>query len=125
MWMSSPVGSSHAGRAPTCTPTGSSRLALLIVSRSSGATTSARAVSECGAMKEATKPRTPQARIGPPLGRLQRGAPRAGALGAEGGRPAPLGAPREGPVEVPAEPVRVERGEEADLAEVDREHRDA
>src|SRR5438128_1569396 len=45
--MSSPAGSSHAGRPSTCTSTDSSRLALLMVSRSSGATTSARAVSEC------------------------------------------------------------------------------
>ena len=53
-------------------------------------------------------------------------------------RPRPLGAPdgdagqlerlelaRERAVEVGVEPVRVERGEEADLAEVDREHRHA
>ena len=53
-WMSSPARSSHAGRPSTWTSTASSREALLIVSRSSGATTSARAVRECGAMNETT-----------------------------------------------------------------------
>ena len=38
--------------------------------RRSGATTSARAVSECGAMNDTTKPSTPQAMTGPPLARL-------------------------------------------------------
>ena len=38
--------------------------------RREGATTSARAVSECGAMKETTKPSTPHASTGPPLARL-------------------------------------------------------
>ena len=61
---------SHAGRPSTWTSTGSSRLRLEIVSTSPGATTSARAVSECGAMKETTKPSTPQAITGPPLARL-------------------------------------------------------
>ena len=58
------------GRPSTWTSTGSSRDALLIVSTSPGATTSARAVSECGAMNETTKPSTPQASTGPPLARL-------------------------------------------------------
>ena len=49
-----PPAARTAGRPSTWTSTGSSRDALLIVSRSSGATTSARAVSECGAMKETT-----------------------------------------------------------------------
>ncbi len=35
-----------------------------------GATTSARAVRECGAMNDTTKPSTPQAITGPPLARL-------------------------------------------------------
>ena len=52
------------------TSTGSSRERLWIASRSPGATTSGRAVSECGAMNETTNPSTPHAMTGPPLARL-------------------------------------------------------
>ena len=47
-----------------------SRPRLDTLSASPGATTSARAVSECGAMNETPKPSTPQASTGPPLARL-------------------------------------------------------
>ena len=47
-----------------------SRELLWSVSTSSGAITSARALSECGAMNETTMPATPQAITGPPLARL-------------------------------------------------------
>ena len=47
-----------------------SRERLWTDSRSSGATTSARAVSECGEMNDTAKPSTPQAITGPPLARL-------------------------------------------------------
>ena len=60
----------HTGRPSTVTSTDSSRERLSTVSTSVGATTSARAVSECGAMNDTTKPATPHAITGPPLARL-------------------------------------------------------
>ena len=66
---SPPAGISPTGRPSTATSSGS-RERLWIVSRSPGATTSARAVSEWGAMNDTTKPSTPHAITGPPLARL-------------------------------------------------------
>jgi len=60
----------HTGRPSTLTSTDSSWERLSTVSTSLGATTSARAVSEWGAMNDTTNPATPQAITGPPLARL-------------------------------------------------------
>ena len=57
-------------RASVVTSTSSERERLVTSSVSPGATTSARAVSVCGAMNETTKPSTPHASTGPPLARL-------------------------------------------------------
>ena len=52
------------------TSTASVSDSFVTVSGSAGATTSARAVSVCGAMNETTNPSTPQASTGPPFARL-------------------------------------------------------
>ena len=67
--MASPGPSTPAGR-PSSEMSTSPCERLWTESRSLGATTSALAVSECGAMNETTKPSTPHASTGPPLARL-------------------------------------------------------